>query len=146
MSFRRCDWLFPPSAREVSHGNRSNYKSTRETVDSKGLYGRWRLHLMGSCFCIQNLSRKSNKSSTAYPLTVQIHTILCFPWGMGVGGTQQMFIPGGSAPRSNLLLFYIQFFKKKSTPFVYLLDNWYSFHIPCIELCITFTFCKCTVK
>ena len=102
--------------------------------------------LMGSCFCIQNLSRKSNKSSTAYPLTVQIHTILCFPWGMGVGGTQQMFIRGGSAPRSNPLLFYIQFFKKKSTPFVYLLDIWYSFHIPCIELCIAFTFCKCTVK
>ena len=53
-----CDWLFPPSAREVSPGNRSNYKSTRERVDSKGLYGRWRLHLMGSwlllSFCLIN--------------------------------------------------------------------------------------------
>ena len=49
VSLRRCDWLFPPSAREVSPGNRSNYKSTRERVGSKGLYGRWRLHLMGSC-------------------------------------------------------------------------------------------------
>ena len=49
MSLRRCDWLFPPSAREVSPGNRSNYKSTRERVGSKGFYGRWRLHLMGSC-------------------------------------------------------------------------------------------------
>ena len=48
VSFSRRDWLFPPSAREVSPGNRSNYKSTRERVDSKGLYGRWRLHLMGS--------------------------------------------------------------------------------------------------
>ena len=48
VSFRRCDWLFPPSAREVPPGNRSNHKSTRERVDSKGLYGRWRLHLMGS--------------------------------------------------------------------------------------------------
>ena len=48
VSFSRCDWLFPPSAREVSPGNRSNYKSTRERVDSKGLYGRWRLHLIGS--------------------------------------------------------------------------------------------------
>ena len=27
----------------------SIYKSTRERVDSKGLYGSWRLHLMGSC-------------------------------------------------------------------------------------------------
>ena len=48
VSFSRCDWLFPPSAREVSPGDRSNYKSTRERVDSKGLYGRWRLHLIGS--------------------------------------------------------------------------------------------------
>ena len=47
LSFRRCDWLLPPSAREVSSGNRSNYKSTRERVDSEGLYGRWTLHLMG---------------------------------------------------------------------------------------------------
>ena len=36
-------------AREVSPGNRSNYKSTRESVDSKGLYGRRRLHLISSC-------------------------------------------------------------------------------------------------
>ena len=36
------------SAREVSPVNRSNYKSTRERVGSKGLCGRWRLHLMGS--------------------------------------------------------------------------------------------------
>ena len=37
-------WLALPtrSAREVSPGNRSNYKSTRERVDSKGLYGPWR--------------------------------------------------------------------------------------------------------
>ena len=46
MSFRRCDWLFPPSAREVSPWNRPNYKSTRERVDSKGLYGRGRRHLI----------------------------------------------------------------------------------------------------
>ena len=52
VSFSRCDWLFPPSAREVSPGNRSNYKSTRERVDSKGLYGRWRLHLIGSWCCV----------------------------------------------------------------------------------------------
>ena len=49
LSFRRCDWLFPPSAREVSYGNRPDYKPTRERVVFKGLYGRWRLHLMGSC-------------------------------------------------------------------------------------------------
>ena len=43
-------WLFPLSARETSPGNRSIYKTTRERVDSKGLYGRCRLHLMGSCY------------------------------------------------------------------------------------------------
>ena len=32
VSFRRCDWLFPPSAREVFPGNRSNYKSNRERL------------------------------------------------------------------------------------------------------------------
>ena len=41
-------WLFFLSARETSSGNRSMYKSTRDRVDSKGLYGRRRLHLMGS--------------------------------------------------------------------------------------------------
>ena len=54
----RYDWLFLPSAREVSPGNRSNYKSTRERVDSKGLYGRWRLHLMGSCCRTKFKSKK----------------------------------------------------------------------------------------
>ena len=50
LSFFYFHWLFPLLARETSSGNRSNYKSTRERVDSKGLCGRWRLHLMGSWF------------------------------------------------------------------------------------------------
>ena len=40
-------WVFPLSARETSSGNRSIYKSSREGVDTKGLYGKWSLHLMG---------------------------------------------------------------------------------------------------
>ena len=48
LSFLYFHWLFPPSARETSPGNRSIYKSTRERVDSKGLYGTCRLRLMGS--------------------------------------------------------------------------------------------------
>ena len=51
----RCDWLFSPSAREVSPGNCSNYKSTRERVDYKGLYGRRRLHLMGSWYLLNSI-------------------------------------------------------------------------------------------
>ena len=42
------------STRETSSRNRSIYKSTRERVDSKGLYGRWRLQLMGSWFACFN--------------------------------------------------------------------------------------------
>ena len=48
LSFLYFHWLFPLLARETSPGNRSIYKSTRERVDSKGLYGKCRFHLMGS--------------------------------------------------------------------------------------------------
>ena len=37
------------------------------------------------------------------------------------GVTQQMFIRGGSALRSDRLLFYVPFFPKKGTPFIHLL-------------------------
>ena len=50
LSFCHCDWLLPLSAHKVSSENRSNYNSTRERVDFKGLYGKWRLHLMGSWY------------------------------------------------------------------------------------------------
>ena len=54
-------------------------------------------------------------------------------------GTQQIFIRGGSAPRSNRLSFYIPFFTK-TVPFrMPSIDKWYPFHIPCLELCIPFT-------
>ena len=45
LSFLLFYWLFPLSAPNRS---RSIYKSTWERVDSKGLYGRCRLHLMSS--------------------------------------------------------------------------------------------------
>ena len=48
LSLRRCDWLFPLSKCEASSGNCSDYKSTRERADSKGLYGRYRLRAIGS--------------------------------------------------------------------------------------------------
>ena len=46
LSFLYFHWLFPLSARETSPVNPSIYKSTRERIDCKGLYGRCRLHLM----------------------------------------------------------------------------------------------------
>ena len=48
LSFLYFHLLFSLSARETSSRNRSICKCTRERVDSKGLYGRWRLHRMGS--------------------------------------------------------------------------------------------------
>ena len=48
--WKKWSWMKSNSEARPSSspGNRSNYKSTLERVDSKGLYGRWRLHLMGS--------------------------------------------------------------------------------------------------
>ena len=61
------------------------------------------------------------------------------------GGTQQIFIRGGSAPRSNPLPIYIPFSRKRYS-FVYLLlTNGTPFTYPCLELCIPFNCCECTV-
>ena len=57
LSFLYFHWLFPLSA----SGNRSIYKSTRERVDSKGLYGSCRLHLM--CTALQMIPRPDRKWS-----------------------------------------------------------------------------------
>ena len=48
LSFLYFHWLFPLLASKISSGSRSIYKSNRERIDSKGLYGKWRFHLMGS--------------------------------------------------------------------------------------------------
>ena len=87
-----------------------------------------------------------------------------------MGGTQQMFIRGGSAPRSNHLPFYIPFFQEKGIPFIYPLMPYsgdrmvrFSFStvmeakryvlsrkiadLPCLLLCIPLNLCtcKCTI-
>ena len=46
LSFLYFHWLFPLLARQTCGTVLLIYKSTRERVDSKGLYGRWRLYLM----------------------------------------------------------------------------------------------------
>ena len=46
------------------------------------------------------------------------------------GGTQQIFIRGGSAPRSNPLPIYIPFFTKKILLRIPSIDKRYPFHIP----------------
>ena len=46
--------------------------------------------------------------------------------------------------KSNPLPFYIPFFTKK-VPLSYTCCKWFHFHIPCLELCIPFDCCKCSV-
>ena len=51
----------------------------------------------------------------------------------------------GSAPRSSPLPFYIPFFTKRYPSRIPSIDKWCPCHIPCLELCIRFNCCKCTV-
>ena len=60
--------------------------------------------------------------------------------------TELMFIQGGSAPRSNPLPPFIYHFSRKRYPFrIPSIDKWYPCHTPCLELCIPFKCCKCTI-
>ena len=45
-------WLSPLPTRETSSGNRIICISTRERVDAKGLYERWKVNMMGSCIYV----------------------------------------------------------------------------------------------
>ena len=62
-------------------------------------------------------------------------------WGLSIslgGRTQQMFIRGDSAPRSNLTPYpFIYHFSRKRYPFrIPCTGKWYPFYITCLELCI----------
>ena len=62
------------------------------------------------------------------------------------GGIQQMFIRGGSDPKSNPLPFYKPFFPNKvQLLYTFYWQMVYPFHIPCLELGIPFNCCECTV-
>ena len=76
---------------------------------------------------------KSMVSTTSF---MDIYTIDGLKLVLSPEGTQQMFIWGGSVPD----------FSRKSYPFrIPSIDKWYLFHIPCLDLCIPFNCCKCTV-
>ena len=76
---------------------------------------------------------KSVVSTTSFMNT---YTIDGLKLVLSPGGAQQMFIRGGSVPE----------FSWKRYPFRILsIDKSYLFHIPCLELCIPFNCCKCTV-
>ena len=55
-------------------------------------------------------------------LTVFYFAFFCpYPWEWGGGGTQQIYMRGGSTRMSNPLPFLDTIFHKKATPFVYIL-------------------------
>ena len=64
------------------------------------------------------------------------------PGGGGGGVNQPIFIRGGSTPRLNPFSPFMYHFLRKRAPFP--VDKWHPFHIPCVELCILFNYCKCT--
>ena len=75
--------------------------------------------------CLRAFVKKGNQ------LKKSIEAVRSCPGGGGGGGTQQRFIRGSSALRSNPLPFYKPFLTEKDTPFIYpLLTNGTSFTYP----------------
>ena len=106
-------WLLPLLARETSSGNRSIYTSTLERVDSKGLYGRQRLHLMGSC---ENSTQKllpkysteeKNRQVICRPRSVRIGKNCTCGFGPHSKPLAQFFPIRTSRPANNIYVFAI---------------------------------------
>ena len=52
--------------------------------------------------------------------------------------------PGGGGGATPYPFMY--HLSRKRSPFrIPFIDKWYSFHIPCLELCVPFNCCKCTI-
>ena len=98
-------------------------------------------------------SGHANMVTTRLPFTELRESLVqgISPGGEGLGGrhSTNFYTRTGSAPSSNPLQlpFYVPFFTRKvplSCTFYWQI-LWYPFHIPCLELCIPFNCCKCTV-
>ena len=65
-------------------------------------------------------------------------------WDLIRGNTLRRFMQGGSASRSHPLPYYIPLSTEKVPLFYtfYSIAKWYPFHIPRLELCIPFNYCK----
>ena len=67
------------------------------------------------------------------------------PEGRGEGRYSQQFLNGKAPPRGPTP-YPSGHFSWNNYPFrIPTIDKWYSFHIPCLELCIPFKCCKWTV-
>ena len=65
--------------------------------------------------------------------------------GGGGGGYSQQFLNGEASPRGPTPYPFWHFSWNKCPFRIPTIDKWYSFHIPCLELCSPFNCCKCTV-
>ena len=61
------------------------------------------------------------------------------------GDTQQIFTRGGFARGPTPYPFIYHFSRERYLFRILSIDKWYPFLIPCLELCIPFHCCKCTV-
>ena len=109
------------SVQEV--GVKRRFRATAVVVP-KGLFEKWRCHsdLGIPVFWI------------SYPL-----------WGWGVLNNC-LYINGEAPPRGATPYPLIYNFSRKRHPFgIHFMDKWYPLHISCLEFCLPFNFCKCTV-
>ena len=73
---------------------------------------------------------------------------LSTPGGEGGGEGFNKCLYGEAPPQGPIPYPFINHFSRKRYPFRIprpSIDKWYPFHIPCLELCIPFNCCKCTV-
>ena len=88
-----------------------------------------------------------------------MNNVSFYPYSLSVqgGGGDRAFSPRGLGGGINKfterlrsevqpVTLFVYYFSRKRSPFrVPSIDKYYSFHIPCLEPCIPFYCCKCTV-
>ena len=83
-------------------------------------------------------------------VTVNVHLLAWFTRATRMPGVEgfKKCLHGEAPPQGPIHYPFINHFSRKRHPFRIprpSIDKWYAFHIPCLELCIPFNCCKCTV-
>ena len=91
--------------------------------------------------------RKEAKSvETSYCPRRKSTLLVAIPGGGAGGeGSQPIFIRGGSAPKSDPLTLWYTIFGTKYPFSIPSIEKWCFSHTPCLDLCINFNCCKCTL-
>ena len=102
--------------------------------------------------CYQDLVQLTLKSNRRFSIAIQIYQYWLDPQKVAINnprgrGYSTNVYTGRLRPEVQpLTLFNICHFSRKRYPFcIPSIDKWYPFHIPCLEHCILFNCCKCTV-